>query len=482
MVDQIDPDTKAFDEHKVIAAVHSEFEARVLYQKAFSDGRGAERIGAITPMSIDVFKRWLKTEDTTEPVAYAAPMAKGFNPNEPRDSHGRWSSRRMLANAGISKTSRNLITPNVVIDYRVGKGVIGGITEKASRGYDGISRGIKDEATKEKYKNSHKYNSSDKFHGNIEAKIKLGNIRQGAQSRYDMHLISNDPALMRHEQGHAIDIALSGGRANAAKIIGSTFPAGKNYMQATGRLSNNPDFRRAWKKDVEIHLDSSNVTFDENWTKNPSEAVADIISARTGPSIPKTIVDDTVLGVRRDTPYSTRVLRRLLSRHGIMLKSEGGEESISGGFDVPFRGCFGGVQKNDESFGPFGRSGEVDLFKRCVGKSKEDINESGNAQNIKGGQAAEKIHSEQPNHVLRQLSKNFIDFQSALTKSDPAKKPTVLEIADQHVDTLAERIAKALGWLADQGDVVAAAAADGPQAAAQAVPMADFGSKMDDAF
>ena len=78
VIDQIDPDTKAFDEHKVIAGTHSEFEARVLYQKGFSDGRGAERIGAITPMSIDAFKQWLKTEDTTEPVAYHAPMAKGF--------------------------------------------------------------------------------------------------------------------------------------------------------------------------------------------------------------------------------------------------------------------------------------------------------------------------------------------------------------------------------------------------------------------
>lgn len=80
VVDQIDPDTRLFDEHKCFLGCHSEFEAKVLYQKAFSDGRGAERIGSMTPMSIDEFKQWLKTGDTTEPVTYAAPMSKGLAP------------------------------------------------------------------------------------------------------------------------------------------------------------------------------------------------------------------------------------------------------------------------------------------------------------------------------------------------------------------------------------------------------------------
>lgn len=69
VVDQKDIGTRLFDEHKAILGANSLTEARDLYARAFSDGQGADRIGAITPMSISEFKRWLAESDTTKPLA-----------------------------------------------------------------------------------------------------------------------------------------------------------------------------------------------------------------------------------------------------------------------------------------------------------------------------------------------------------------------------------------------------------------------------
>ena len=71
VVDQIDPKTGKFDEHKVMLGMRSVTEARTMYHRAFSDGTGPQRIGAITEMSMDQFKAWLHDSDTRKPVASA---------------------------------------------------------------------------------------------------------------------------------------------------------------------------------------------------------------------------------------------------------------------------------------------------------------------------------------------------------------------------------------------------------------------------
>jgi len=58
-----------FDEHKVMLGFPTLREAERIYKRGFSDGKGVERLGAITPISIGEFKEWIKTEDTTKPVA-----------------------------------------------------------------------------------------------------------------------------------------------------------------------------------------------------------------------------------------------------------------------------------------------------------------------------------------------------------------------------------------------------------------------------
>lgn len=73
IIDQRAPTANGrFDEHKVILGADSIAQARDLYTKAFSDGSGASRIGAITSVSPKAFRDWLNT-----PKAHRTPYAMG---------------------------------------------------------------------------------------------------------------------------------------------------------------------------------------------------------------------------------------------------------------------------------------------------------------------------------------------------------------------------------------------------------------------
>lgn len=71
IVDQLDTETGKFDECKGILGCKDAEEARELYCKGFSDGKGPDRIGAITELSMDAFKKWLREGDTMKPVSNA---------------------------------------------------------------------------------------------------------------------------------------------------------------------------------------------------------------------------------------------------------------------------------------------------------------------------------------------------------------------------------------------------------------------------
>ena len=83
VVDQNDVDSGTFDEHKCIFGALSMTQAKDLYLKGFSDGKGVHRIGAITPMTIDGFKQWLQEGDTTRPFVNTDPK---FEEEHPRGS------------------------------------------------------------------------------------------------------------------------------------------------------------------------------------------------------------------------------------------------------------------------------------------------------------------------------------------------------------------------------------------------------------
>ncbi len=67
VVDQVDAETGAFDEHKILLGFTSLKQATATYDAAFSDGKGPQRRGAITGTSVDEFKRWLASADTSQP-------------------------------------------------------------------------------------------------------------------------------------------------------------------------------------------------------------------------------------------------------------------------------------------------------------------------------------------------------------------------------------------------------------------------------
>lgn len=69
IVDQLDIETGIFDECKGIIGCESAEEARDLYCKGFSDGKGPDRIGAITELSMESFKKWLRDGDTMKPAS-----------------------------------------------------------------------------------------------------------------------------------------------------------------------------------------------------------------------------------------------------------------------------------------------------------------------------------------------------------------------------------------------------------------------------
>jgi Inorganic Pyrophosphatase len=68
VMDQKDAETGAFDEHKCFLGFASIPQVKKIYRQAFSDGKADQRMGAITEMPIETFKKWIKSEDPRQPV------------------------------------------------------------------------------------------------------------------------------------------------------------------------------------------------------------------------------------------------------------------------------------------------------------------------------------------------------------------------------------------------------------------------------
>jgi hypothetical protein len=74
IVDQIDPATGAFDEHKALIGFPDEVSARAAYAAGFSDNLGPARLGALRAVTVPEFKTWLHRGDLTKPTAYSDPV------------------------------------------------------------------------------------------------------------------------------------------------------------------------------------------------------------------------------------------------------------------------------------------------------------------------------------------------------------------------------------------------------------------------
>jgi N12 class adenine-specific DNA methylase len=78
VVDQVDPETGRFDEHKVVMGTEFEQEAKDLYMSNYEKGWGG--FGAITEMGQDDFKAWLKDgKRTKKPLAVSPDNSKTGN-------------------------------------------------------------------------------------------------------------------------------------------------------------------------------------------------------------------------------------------------------------------------------------------------------------------------------------------------------------------------------------------------------------------
>jgi uncharacterized membrane protein (UPF0127 family) len=67
VVDQVDPETGAFDEHKVMIGFNTKADARAMYLKNYE--RGWKGLGEITSTNVSAFKAWLSGKDTRKPFA-----------------------------------------------------------------------------------------------------------------------------------------------------------------------------------------------------------------------------------------------------------------------------------------------------------------------------------------------------------------------------------------------------------------------------
>jgi len=72
IIDQHHLHNKAYDEAKCMLGFASRDEAVSTYKAGFSDGKGHQRIGKVTRMSMAEFKDWLKNGNTKKPVKEAA--------------------------------------------------------------------------------------------------------------------------------------------------------------------------------------------------------------------------------------------------------------------------------------------------------------------------------------------------------------------------------------------------------------------------
>jgi len=83
IVDQIDPKTGQFDEHKAMIGYPTRQAAETAYRAGFSNGSGQSRMGAVSDMGWPQFIRWARRGNTTDPLRYQPPATQPAGTPEP---------------------------------------------------------------------------------------------------------------------------------------------------------------------------------------------------------------------------------------------------------------------------------------------------------------------------------------------------------------------------------------------------------------
>lgn len=76
VIDQVDADTGAYDEAKVMLGYDAPQDARDAHSAAFSDGKGAARRGGMMKLTIPELKEWLASDKTKQPISRQAKAAE----------------------------------------------------------------------------------------------------------------------------------------------------------------------------------------------------------------------------------------------------------------------------------------------------------------------------------------------------------------------------------------------------------------------
>jgi GNAT superfamily N-acetyltransferase len=117
VINQNDPKTGKFDEHKIMLGFADQASAQAAYDAAFSDGSGPSRRAAVVPVGIPELKAWFKDGKTKK--AFPVPKVQGTKERQPK---GALSLLQYLAwKGGIRQDSdlrsmdlpRNIVVPGV---------------------------------------------------------------------------------------------------------------------------------------------------------------------------------------------------------------------------------------------------------------------------------------------------------------------------------------------------------------------------------
>lgn len=154
VIDQKDLKTGEHDEHKVMLGFGSEKQACEAYCRAFSDGRGRQRISSVDGMTMERFKDWLKTKrrasggkvgegpnvqwDDGEGVQWDDPGSEVGG----LEAFGRGAAQGVTMNLGDEMVAAHAAGPRIAPLGMLGRTILGG----AQVGLDAL-RGKRSEAT-----------------------------------------------------------------------------------------------------------------------------------------------------------------------------------------------------------------------------------------------------------------------------------------------------------------------------------------------
>jgi len=123
VVNQIDPGTKSFDEHKTMMGFETVEQARVAYLANYE--RGWKGLGNIVSLSVDEFKAWLKEGDQTKPASkfdikgHALPFMTEHKTKAELDKIYQAQVKQLTERAGPDKAKRAEMLAEVISAYKI---------------------------------------------------------------------------------------------------------------------------------------------------------------------------------------------------------------------------------------------------------------------------------------------------------------------------------------------------------------------------